>query len=149
MINNHVIRSVRHMMNVTEPKLVEIIALGGVQVTREEIGPYLKKEDEAGFVNCPDKVMAAFLDGIILHKRGKDESRVFQPTLPPITNNIVLKKIRVAFELKEDDLVAIMKRAGLNVSKAELGSFFRRPDHRNYRDCGDQFLRNLLKGMTP
>lgn len=149
MINNHVIRSVRHMMNVTEPKLIEIIALGGAKITREELVPYLKKEDDEGFVNCPDKVMAAFLDGIILFKRGKDESRVFQPTEPPITNNIVLKKIRVAFELKEDDLVAIMKRAGLNVSPAELGSFFRRPDHRNYRDCGDQFLRNLLKGMTP
>jgi uncharacterized protein YehS (DUF1456 family) len=65
-----------------------------------------------------------------------------------VTNNVILKRLRVAFELKESDIVALIEKSGLRVSKGELGAFFRRSDHRNYRDCGDQFLRNLLKGLS-
>jgi uncharacterized protein YehS (DUF1456 family) len=93
--------------------------------------------------------MGQFLDGLIFYRRGKDESKPLQPIELPITNNVVLKKLRVAFELKDTDIIALIKKSGLDVTKAELGSFFRRPDHRNYRECGDQFLRNLLKGLTP
>jgi len=60
----------------------------------------------------------------------------------------VLKKLRVAFELKDSDISALILKSGLRVSTTELSAFFRRPDHRNYRECGDQFLRNLLKAMT-
>jgi uncharacterized protein YehS (DUF1456 family) len=65
-----------------------------------------------------------------------------------VTNNVVLKKLRVAFELKDSDIISLIEQSGLRVSKGELGAFFRRPDHRNYRECGDQFLRTLLKGLS-
>ena len=65
-----------------------------------------------------------------------------------MTNNSILKRVRIAFELHDSDIIAIIEKSGLRVSKAELSAFFRRPDHRNYRDCGDQFLRYLLKGMS-
>ena len=82
--------------------------------------------------------MAHFLNGLVTYKRGKDESRPPQPVELPVTNNTVLKKIRVAFELKDDDLIALLAEDRAEVSKGELGAFFRRPDHRNYRECGDQ-----------
>jgi uncharacterized protein YehS (DUF1456 family) len=66
----------------------------------------------------------------------------------PVTNNEILKRLRVAFELTEVDIIALIARSGLCVSKGELGAFFRRSDHRNYRDCGDQFLRYLMKGLS-
>ncbi|RMO70957.1 hypothetical protein ALQ37_00642 [Pseudomonas syringae pv. aptata] len=66
----------------------------------------------------------------------------------PITNNIVLKKLRVAFELKEDDMHAILKSVDFPVSKPELSALFRKVGHTNYRACGDQLLRNFLKGLT-
>jgi uncharacterized protein YehS (DUF1456 family) len=50
--------------------------------------------------------------------------------------------------LKDSDIIALVEKTGLRVSKAEIGALFRRPDHRNYRECGDQFLRNLLKAMA-
>jgi len=84
----------------------------------------------------------------VLYKRGVDPRRPAQPIEIPVTNNITLKKLRVAFQLKDSDIVALVEKNGLRVSKAELGAFFRRPDHRNYRECGDQFLRNMLKGMA-
>jgi uncharacterized protein YehS (DUF1456 family) len=149
MINNDVLRSIRYMLNIPDSKLVEIIVLGGGSITKEALLPFLLREDEEGFVECPDELMGYFLDGLIFFCRGKDENKILQPIETRITNNVVLKKLRVAFELKDTDLIAIIKKSGLEISKAELGSFFRRPDHRNYRECGDQFLRNLLKGLTP
>jgi uncharacterized protein YehS (DUF1456 family) len=109
---------------------------------------YLKNEEDSGYVECPHLVMAHFLNGLIIFKRGKDETRPPLPIQVPITNNIVLKKIRVAFELKDTDIIELIHKSGLNVSKSELGAFFRNADHRNYRECGDQFLRNLLKGLS-
>lgn len=147
MINNDVIRSVRYILNITDPKLIEIIKLGGGQVTPNELSAYLKREDEAGFVECPQNVMDRFLNGLIYFKRGKDDSKPPpSPILP--TNNVVLKKLRVAFSLKDDDVIAILKRAGFEMGKSELTALFRKDDHPNYRACGDQVLRNFLKGLT-
>ncbi|MFP3518148.1 DUF1456 family protein [Pseudomonas sp. SIMBA_077] len=148
MIHNDVLRSVRYMLDISDNKVVEIIKLGGLDVTKADIETYLKKDEEEGFVRCPDNVMAHFLDGLVIFKRGKDESRPAQPVELPVTNNIILKKLRVAFELKEDDMHAILKAVDFPVSKPELSALFRKFGHTNYRTCGDQLLRNFLKGLT-
>ncbi len=150
MIHNDVLRSVRYMLDISDKKVIEIIKLGGMDVTLADLLTYLdkKEEDEEGFVRCPDDVMAHFLDGLVIFKRGKDESRPPQPIDIPVTNNIILKKLRVAFELKEDDMHAILKAAEFPVSKPELSALFRKFGHTNYRTCGDQLLRNFLKGLT-
>ena len=148
MIHNDVLRSVRYMLDISDNKVVEIIKLGGLDVTKDDIETYLKKDEEEGFVRCPDNVMAHFLDGLVIFKRGKDDSRPAQPVELPVTNNIILKKLRVAFELKEDDMHAILKSVDFPVSKPELSALFRKFGHNNYRTCGDQLLRNFLKGLT-
>ena len=148
MIHNDVLRSVRYMLDISDNKVVEIIKLGGLDVTKADIETYLKKDEEEGFVRCPDDVMAHFLDGLVIFKRGKDDSRPAQPVELPVTNNIILKKLRVAFELKEDDMHAILKSVDFPVSKPELSALFRKFGHNNYRTCGDQLLRNFLKGLT-
>lgn len=148
MIHNDVMRSVRHMLNLRDPKILEILSLAGPSIPLEEVQAYLKHEEEPGFMPCPDEIMAQFLDGLIYFRRGKDPSRSPPPAELPVTNNIVLKKLRVAFELKEQDIVDLLLRAGFNVSAPELSAFFRRREHSNYRPCGDQYLRNFLKGLT-
>jgi uncharacterized protein YehS (DUF1456 family) len=146
--HNDTLRSIRYLLNVSEATLIDIIRLAGREVSRTDIVAFLKKEEEEGYRECGDDVMAHFLNGLVIHKRGKDASRPPQPIEVPVTNNVVLKKLRVAFELKDSDIIALIEKGGLKVSKGELGAFCRRPDHRNYRECGDQFLRNLLKGLT-
>ncbi len=84
----------------------------------------------------------------MLHKRGRDESRPPLPVEKRLTNNIILKKLRVAFELRDDDLHEILRAADLPMTKAELNALFRSPGHKNYRACGDQLLRNFLRGLT-
>ncbi len=147
MINNDVLRSIRYMLNISEFKLVEIVKLGGGEVTQAQMNAFIKKEDEPGFEACPQNVMARFLNGLIYLRRGKDETRPpLAPELP--TNNVVLKKLRVAFELKDEDILSMLDEAGFRVSKTELSALFRKEGHHNYRECGDQLLRNFLKGLT-
>ncbi|HET6227601.1 MAG TPA: DUF1456 family protein [Bacteroidia bacterium] len=64
-----------------------------------------------------------------------------------LTNNDILKKIRVALELKDEDIVKILKLADFEISKSELNALYRKPDHPNYKECGDQLLRNFLNGL--
>ncbi|MCS4284365.1 uncharacterized protein YehS (DUF1456 family) [Pseudomonas sp. BIGb0278] len=148
MNHNDVLRSMRYMLKVNDAKIIEIVGLSGLTVSADEVASYMKKEEEEGYVRCPDAVMAHFLDGLVIHRRGCDESRPPQPIEVPVTNNAVLKKLRVAFELKEDDMHAILKSVDFPVTKPELSALFRKAGHDNYRPCGDQLLRNFLKGLT-
>ncbi|WDS37913.1 DUF1456 family protein [Pseudoxanthomonas sp.] len=150
MITNDVLRSIRYMLDLSEPKIIEIAQLAdaGFAIDRAEVQAALKKEDEDGFAPCSDALLAHFLDGLIVQCRGRDESAPLRPVEKRVTNNVVLKKLRVAFELKDVDMHAIFDAAGFPVSKPELSALFRQPDHKNYRPCGDQLLRNFLKGLT-
>lgn len=148
MIHNDVLRSVRYMLDVGEPTIATIIELGGLEVAISQVAAYLASDDAPGYRECPDVVMAHFLDGLIFHRRGRDESVPARPIETSITNNAVLKKLRVAFELKEADILSMMEAVGHPVSKPELSALFRSPGHKNYRPCGDQFLRKFLKALT-
>jgi uncharacterized protein YehS (DUF1456 family) len=148
MINNDVLRSLRFMLNISDAKVAEIIGLADLEISEASISACLKKEDEDGFTPCSDEVLAHFLDGLVIFRRGKDDSRPSPAIELPISNNTVLKKLRVAFELKEEDLHEILRASDFPVSKPELSALFRKVGHSNYRVCGDQLLRNFLKGLT-
>ena len=150
MINNDVLRSVRYALDLSDAKVVAMIKLAERDVEQADVTSFLKKEEEEGFVECGDDVLASFLDGLIIHRRGKMEPRA-EPDKKPerrLTNNAILKKLRVAFELKEDDMHKVLELAGFGVSKPELSALFRMKGHKNYRACGDQLLRNFLKGLV-
>lgn len=148
MLSNDILRSVRYILKANNNDLVRILALGNVEATAEQIAVWLRKEDEEGFQRCPDIVLSSFLNGLIYEKRGKDESA---PALEPerrINNNIVLKKLRIAFSLKTDDILAILTEQQFRVSMPEITAMMRAPDHKNFRECGDQFLRYFLRGLA-
>ena len=64
-----------------------------------------------------------------------------------MTNNDILKKLRIALKLRDEDIIEILKLVDFQVSKSELGALFRAEDHPNYKECGDQLLRNFLNGL--
>ena len=150
MINNDVLRSIRYMLDLSDQKVVEIARLAdpALVLEREDVRGFLLKEDEPGYVACNDEVLAHVLDGLIVHRRGRDERNPPRPVDARISNNAVLKKLRVAFELTDADMHQIFADAGFPVSKPELSALFRQAGHRNFRPCGDQLLRNFLKGLT-
>lgn len=64
-----------------------------------------------------------------------------------MTNNDILKKLRIALKLRDTDIIEILKLAEFEVSKSELSALFRKEDHPNYKECGDQLLRRFLNGL--
>jgi len=65
-----------------------------------------------------------------------------------MTNNDILKKLRVALKLKDEDILHILSLANFSLSKSEVNAFFRNEEHPNYKECGDQILRNFLNGLV-
>ncbi|WP_196887776.1 DUF1456 family protein [Aureivirga sp. CE67] len=66
----------------------------------------------------------------------------------PLTNNDIMKKMRVAHKLTNEDIMAICALVDFKVSKSELGALFRKEGHPKYMECGDQILRNFLNGLV-
>ncbi|MEY0332215.1 DUF1456 family protein [Providencia rettgeri] len=147
MLNNYVLRSVRYMLDLSDAQMVKIVKLADLAVTKEEMVTWLKKDNEPEYVECNDNVMGHFLNGLIYHRRGKDENHPAPDVDSRLNNNIILKKLRVAFELKDTDMIEIYQLVDFRVSKPELNAVFRKPGHKNYRECGDQLLRYFLKGL--
>jgi uncharacterized protein YehS (DUF1456 family) len=144
--NNDVLRRIRYTFNFNDKKMVAIFALAGQEVSRESVCDWLKKEDDEDAVNCPDLQLAIFLNGFINEKRGKREGE--QPVAEKkLNNNLVLTKLKIALALKAEEVIELLQLADLRISKPELSAFFRKPDHKHYRQCKDQILRNFLQGM--
>ena len=150
MINNDVLRAVRYMLDLSDARVAAIIQLAEptLVLSRDEVQALLKKEGEAGGLECSNRVLALFLDGLVVDRRGRDASRPPRPLEKHVTNNVVLKKLRVAFELRDVDMHQILAAAGFPISKPEMSALFRQSAHKNFRPCGDQLLRNFLKGLT-
>ena len=150
MTNNDILRQLRYALDINDSTMIEIFKLVDHEIEQSNLTDLLKKEDDEGFVNCGDAVLGYFLDGLILHKRGRKEIKPGETRKsdPRLTNNAILKKLRIALELKEDDMLAILKLAGVDISKSELTALFRKGGHKNYKECGDQFLRKFLKGLS-
>jgi uncharacterized protein YehS (DUF1456 family) len=150
MINNDILRSIRYMLDLGDQHVVDIARLAdpAFVIGKDTVRAFLLREDEPGFLVCSDDVLAHVLDGLIIHRRGRDERLPPRPVERRISNNVVLKKLRVAFELKDSDMHQVFADAGFPVSKPELSALFRMPGHKNFRKCGDQMLRNFLKGLT-
>ncbi len=146
MTNNDILRRLRYTFNFSDSKMIKLFGLGNLEVTRAQVSEWLKKEDDAAYQNCTDSQMASFLNGLIVEKRGKKEGPEPKPE-KRLTNNIVFRKLRIALDLKAEDILEIMDLVDLRLSKHELSAFFRKPDHKHYRDCKDQVLRNFLKGV--
>lgn len=140
----------RYAMDIGDAKMVAILGRVGESATLEWMRARLLRPDEQGFEPLEDRFMEAFLNGLIIYERGERTGPwgKVPPPPEPLTNNVILKKLRIALNFKDDDMMAVFKLAGKHVSKSMLSALFRKPDHKNYKECGDQFLRNFLKGLA-
>jgi uncharacterized protein YehS (DUF1456 family) len=148
MNNNDILRRLRYALDISNPTMIDIFRLSGCSIEQPTLIKLLKKEEEEEFISCSNPMMSLFLDGFIVHKRGRRESDEAPKPDASLNNNAILKKLRIALDLKEDDMLAIMKLAGVTISKSELSALFRNKGHKHYKECGDQFLRNFLQGLT-
>jgi len=157
MTNNDILKRIRYALDLGDFSVLEMTRNGGKEITSLELNAYYRKEEEDGYKNCSNSVLNAFLDGLILKKRGprpetstegspKNTSPVKKIAVP--RNNDIMKKLKIAFKLKDEDIVKILKDINFKISKSEINALFRRPNHKNFRECGDQILRNFIQGLT-
>lgn len=146
MDNNDILRKIRYVFDFGDDKMIEIFKLAELEVTRAQVSDWLKKEDDPEFKGILDYQLATFLNGLITLKRGKKEGP--QPVAEKkLNNNIVFRKLKIALNLRDEDILEIFKLVDLRISKTELSAFFRNPKQSQYKPCKDQFLRNFLHGM--
>jgi len=144
--NNDILRRIRYIFDYSDLKLVAIFAMADVQVTKEQILIWLKKDDDPEFESLPDVILASFLNGLIIDKRGKKEGPQSEPE-KRLSNNLIFRKLNIALELKSENVLEILALADFQLSRHELSAFFRKPSHKHYRECKEQVLRNFLQGL--
>ncbi|CAM3841608.1 DUF1456 family protein [Mesobacillus zeae] len=161
MENNDILIRLRYAQDIKNTDMVEIFKLGGVEVTKEEVLKMLKKpkdsydheaDDDEDYINCNNVKLESFLNGYIIFKRGKQDPKPGQPDSPARSkesiNNILLKKLKIALALTSEDMLDIFNKAGITVTKGELSAILRKEGHKNYKECGDKYARNFLKGLA-
>lgn len=146
MDNNDILRRTRYAFDLNDTHMMEIFSLGGIVASREEISNWLKKDIDPDYAALSGFQFAAFLNGLIIDKRGKKDGPQPIPE-KQLNNNIILRKFKIALNLKDQDILGLLSLADLQISKHELSAFFRKPGQSQYRECKDQVLRNFLKGM--
>ncbi len=132
MTNNDILRKVRFTFDITDDEMIGIFKKAGKQVSRSEISNWMKKDDDVAYVNLVDKNLAYFLNGFIILRRGKKEG-----PLPiaesSLNNNIVLRKLKIALDLKDEDILELLTYADFRLSRHELSAFFRKPTQSKFR----------------
>lgn len=146
MTNNDILRRLRYTFDFDDSKMIAVFGLANHEVTRAQINDWLKKEDDPAYQECNDTLLATFLNGLIIDKRGKKDGPQPVPE-EQLSNNIIFNKLKIALNLKAEDVLAIMELVEFSISKHELSAFFRKVGHKHYRQCKDQVLRNFLNGL--
>lgn len=149
MTNNDVLKRLRYALNIPDSLAVKIFRLGGQQITEEGFQHLLLAPIEDEFTKCSNALLMSFLDGLITFKRGnlekaKEEIKITKNNL----NNMILRKCKIALELRSEDMLELFALGGAPISSSELSALFRKEGHKNYRECGDKYIRVFLKGLT-
>ncbi len=146
MTNNDIIRRLRYSFDLNDSTMIKLFDLAGSKVNREQVSNWLKKDDDPLYKEIYDVELATFLNGFIIYKRGAQEGK--KPiNEKKLNNNTILRKLKIALNLKDIDMIAIFDLADMRISKPELSAFFRKPTQSQYRLCKDQFLRNFIHGL--
>ncbi|NDL67874.1 DUF1456 family protein [Anaerotalea alkaliphila] len=167
MDNNDILIRLRYALDIKNSDMLKIFKLGGVETTPEELKKLLTRTEESydfvddgsqeskDYLKCTNPMLESFLNGLIVFRRGPQERREGEPETPPLSlkegknpNNLMLKKLKIALALTSEEMLAVYAKAGVKVTKGELGALLRNEGHKNYRVCLDKYARSFLKGLT-
>jgi uncharacterized protein YehS (DUF1456 family) len=146
MTNNDILARLRYLFRLNDAAVVAIFKLAHYGIDEAQVVHWLKKEDDADFVPMTDRELATFLNGFIVEKRGEKDGPQPEPE-EYLTNNAILRKLKIALNLQSEEIRDLFAAAGKPISKPELSSFFRHPDHSSYRPLMDQYLRTFLTAL--
>lgn len=148
MLANDILRKIRYALNLKDKEMIKIFHLAKEEMDHAILRSLLKKEDEEDFELCSQLLLNSFFDGLTSFYRGPAKKTVPQTRILDIGNNVILRKIRIALNYKDTDMLEVFKLSGTTLSKSELSAFFRKKGHKHYKKCGDQWLRHFLHGLA-
>ncbi|MEA3424465.1 MAG: DUF1456 family protein [Bacillota bacterium] len=160
MNNNDLLIRLKEALNITSDEMMEIFKIGEAELTFDEVKMMLvesndgDEEEKKYDFECDNTALEAFLNGFIIFKRGRKEAADGKPSKPVLAikdkrsvNNVMLKKLKIAFSLTADDMIDIFDEAGYTVTKGELTPLFRKEGHKHYKKCSDAFVLKFLSGL--
>lgn len=146
MTNNELLRRIRYLFDYSDLEMISLFKLANYDVRKADVSKWLKKEDDPDLKELTDKELATFLNGLIIEKRGRREGPIPEPE-DSLSSNMILKKLKIALDLKTDDILDLFASIDKKIGKHELSAFFRNPDHKSYRPFRDQYLRSFLNAL--
>ena len=161
MNNRNIITKLVHALDIKETDMVEIFKIGGVELSKDEVAekfmnnqnPPSEGTNSDNHIECSNNELICFLNGFIIFKRGKEDSKPDQPAKDKFAiannmNNILLKKLKIALSLTSEEMLSIYECVEVILTKRELGAIFRTEGHKNYKNCSDKLAEDFLNGLA-
>lgn len=143
---NEILYRIYKALNLTLDEMVEAYTLESYIIKKDQVSAYLVKRQDKDFKVCSYEELGIFLDGLVLLKRGPASQKVVKDDVV-LSNNLILKKLRIALELKESETEIIFGLGDIKLSKQQLSSLFRKENHKNFKVCSDALLLSFLEGL--
>jgi len=144
---NDILFKIKTALSLESKIIQEAYALVEYEMSEERLENILKKHQDKGYVEATFEELGLFLDGLVILKRGSSDKTQDEDEVVELTNNLILKKIRVAMELKEAELVIVFALAEVTLTKRQIGSLFRKEGGKNFKACSDELLLAFLDGL--
>ena len=143
---NEILYRIKKALNLSLDEMIEAYKLEAYEMETSHLEALLKRRLDKGFELCSYEELGVFLDGFVTLKRGPSPKKETDEAVE-LTNNLILKKLRIALELKEHETEIIFGLADVTLTKQELKSLFRKEGHKNFKPCSDALLMSFLEGL--
>ena len=144
---NDILFKIQKALSLKNKELIEAYALVNYEMTEKRLESILKRHQDKGYEEATYEELGLFLDGLVTLKRGENSASSDDDTVVELTNNLILKKLRVAMELKEAELIIVFALAEVNITKRQIGSLFRKEGSKNFKSCSDELLLAFIDGL--
>ncbi|EIK44353.1 hypothetical protein O59_002683 [Cellvibrio sp. BR] len=149
MRTNDIFRKITQSLTLGNLQIQQLFALSAIDLNDKEIANLLKTDYQPGFEPMPDYVLLIFLNNLIEQQRGKknDAEQEVIEKHAKISNNDVLKKLRIAYNLHEQQVRDALKLATIELTKSDLAALFRKPGHVHFKACDDELVLDFIEGL--
>ena len=144
---NEILYRIHKALHLSLDEMLEAYTLENYEMKKSHLESILKRRQEKDFMLCSYEELGLFLDALVTLKRGPSPKKKSEEKAVELTNNLILKKLRIALELKESDTEIIFGLADIELSKQQLASLFRKEGHKNFKACSDELLMAFLEGL--